>query len=300
MYFMFNCFWTKAVIWYKSTEITHFYDPVKQYNFYLTNLDEETMYLATLTGGFRCALANVIAFSSIMGRAGPLEAVFVVIFGTIGYELNRQIIRGYNVDVGGSNAIFVFAGFMGLILGFFKYLKERTPETSTAQHFNYSANRSSAAFALIGTLLTWVFFPVLAMDFSDFSVSETPIYTGPYGVIFALCAATIASFIFSALLNDGIVVRDIIYGPIAGGVASSTASYWVVNPVYCVVIGAVAGTLQVIIMNLLEKKIAKSGSIFNTFSFTLFGIQGLIGAIFAAIWSAGIRTNQYGFNYKID
>lgn len=48
--------------------------------------------MATLTGGFRCALANVVAFSAIMGRAGPLEALFVVIFGTIGYELNRQIL----------------------------------------------------------------------------------------------------------------------------------------------------------------------------------------------------------------
>lgn len=102
-----------------------------------------------------------------MGRAGPLEALFVVIFGTIGYELNRQIIENYNVDSGGSNAIFVFGGFMGLSLGLLKYIKERNPEASTSQHHNYSGNRSSAAFALIGTLLTWIFFPILAMDYLD-------------------------------------------------------------------------------------------------------------------------------------
>ena len=123
MYFMMNCFWTKAVIWYKSPVQINFYGQDKQYNFFLTNLSEGSpYYLATLTGGFRCALSNVIAFSAIMGRAGPLESVFVVIFGTIGYELNRQIIHNYNLDLG-TNAIFVFGGFMGLSLGFLKYLK---------------------------------------------------------------------------------------------------------------------------------------------------------------------------------
>lgn len=289
-----NCFWTKAVIWYKASQITHFYDQDKTYNLFLTNLNEGSpFYLATLTGAFRCALSNVIAFSAIMGRAGPLESVFVVIFGTIGYELNRQIIRNYNLDSGGSNAVFVFGGFMGLVLGFFKYLRERTPETTTVQHFNYSGNRSSVAFALIGTLMTWIFFPILAMDYLEISVSYTPVYTNAYGVIFALCAATIASFVFSALFNDGIVVRDIVYGPIAGGVASATATFWVVNPAYALVIGFVAATIQVIVMNFIEKRVARSGSIFNTFSFTLFGIQGLIGAVFSAIWSAGTRSNQY-------
>lgn len=92
MYFMINCFWTKAVIWYKADATTQFTDSSKLYNFFLINTVESSRYMATLTGGFRCALANVVAFSAIMGRAGPLEALFVVIFGTIGYELNRQIL----------------------------------------------------------------------------------------------------------------------------------------------------------------------------------------------------------------
>ena len=148
--------------------------------------------------------------------------------------------------------------------------------------------------------MTWVFFPILAMDYTEPSVSSTPVYTAPYGVIFALCSATIASFILSALFNDGIIVRDIVYGPIAGGVASLTASFWIVNPAYALVIGFVAATVQIIVMNFIEKKAARYGSIFNTFSFTLFGIQGMIGSVFSAIWSAGTRSNMYGFSYVID
>lgn len=82
---MMNAFWTKAVINYTVTPQTHFKDENKEYNFFLTNLNEMPGYMATLTGGFRCALANLVAFSAIMGRAGPLQALFVVIVGTIGY-----------------------------------------------------------------------------------------------------------------------------------------------------------------------------------------------------------------------
>lgn len=113
-----------------------------------------------------------------------------------------------------------------------------------------------------------------------------------------MSAATLTSFMVSPLFNNGLLIRDIIYGPVAGGVASVTASYWVVNPVYSIVIGVVSATIQVIVMNLIEKKFARENSIFNTYSFTLFGIQGLIGAIFAAIWDAGLRSNTYGFTYN--
>jgi hypothetical protein len=36
-----------------------------------------------------------------------------VIFGTITYELNRQILTLFSVNVGGSATIFEFGGFLG-------------------------------------------------------------------------------------------------------------------------------------------------------------------------------------------
>jgi ammonia channel protein AmtB len=179
-----------------------------------------------------------------------------------------------------------------------RFLRERDETTSTKQHENYTASRSSATFALIGGILTWIFFPILAADYIDAAVSSSTPYTSLYSVIFAMSAATLTSFMVSPLFNNGLLIRDIIYGPVAGGVASVTASYWVVNPVYSIVIGVVSATIQVIVMNLIEKKFARENSIFNTYSFTLFGIQGLIGAIFAAIWDAGLRSNTYGFTYN--
>jgi len=40
--------------------------------------------------------------------------LFMVIIGTILYELNRQIIANFSVDVGGSNSIFAFGGCYGI------------------------------------------------------------------------------------------------------------------------------------------------------------------------------------------
>lgn len=139
---------------------------------------------------------------------------------------------------------------MGLSIGFLRQLREKSTN-STLQHQNYSADRFSVAFALIGTILTWIFFPVLALDYVDSSVSINTPYTGAYSVIFALCASTLAAFMMSPIFNDGILVRDIVYAPIAGGVACSTASYWIVNPVYSILTGFTAGVVQVVIMNLI-------------------------------------------------
>ncbi len=61
----------------------------------------------------------------------------------------------------------------------------------------------------------------------------------------------------SPIFNNGVLIRDIVYAPIAGGVACATASYWILNPVYSLLTGLVAGAVQVVIMNLVEKKVAR-------------------------------------------
>jgi ammonium transporter Rh len=103
----------------------------------------------------------------------------------------------------------------------------------------------------MGTLLAWIFFPILCMDYARYDVTDHTLYTGPISVLFALCAATLASFLVSSLFNDGVLVRDIIYGPIAGGVATSTASYWILNPAFALTTGTVAAIVQVVVMNLI-------------------------------------------------
>lgn len=65
--------------------------------------------------------------------------------------------------------------------------------------------------------------------------------------------------------------------------------------------GIVGGFVQVLIMNVIEKKFARTKNIFHTFSFGLFGVQGMIGAAFAGGWNAiarGTATNGFTFNFQ--
>ena len=105
--------------------------------------------------------------------------------------------------------------------------------------------------------------------------------------MFALASSTVAAIMMSLLFNGGrIGIRDLIYGSLAGGISSASASYYITNPVYGILFGFISGVLQVILLNVVEKKVANNSKIINTYTFTLFGIQGFLGCIFAAAWQA--------------
>ena len=102
------------------------------YNLHLSNRDmttsssSPTNYGNCITNAMKCALALSVAFSSVLGRAGQLECLFICIFGVIGFELNRQAIQErIGADSFGTFFIFTFGGFMGLALGLICYLREQ-------------------------------------------------------------------------------------------------------------------------------------------------------------------------------
>ncbi len=87
---------------------------------------------------FKCAIAIIVAFSCIIGRAGLLEIYLMTIIGTIGFEFNRQLCyRKFQTSVDtfgdpfGTMNVFVFGGFMGLGAALFLLCREGKPETTT-------------------------------------------------------------------------------------------------------------------------------------------------------------------------
>jgi len=52
--------------------------------------------------------------------------LIVAAFGTVGFELNRQIIQqNQGIDTFGTFYIFTFGGFMGLALGLLELIREQ-------------------------------------------------------------------------------------------------------------------------------------------------------------------------------
>lgn len=111
-------------------------------------------------------------------------------------------------------------------------------------------------------------------------------------------AGAISATSISYLINGYLISRDAIHGPIAGAIAVGASSLYVTNPVYAFVAGAGAGIIQTIIQNLFEKRAARGKLVLSTVSWSLFGLQGIIGAGFASGWKAIYFTNTNGLTIE--
>lgn len=213
----------------------------------------------------------------------------------------RNVIGLLDFDFGYSYCIFAYGGFMGLMIGIilnFKYKGERT----TAKSYWYVGSAFSGALSLFGAVVLFCMFPILAMDpsYEFFRFGTHMLYVIPQSVWYAISASTIVSMAGSVLAHGNPIGRDVINGIVAGGVSSLTASFYFTNPVWSMILGSASGILQLLGQSLVETKWAKKNSIINTYSFTVFGAQALLGGVFAAIFRAvvTIEIRRHEFTYE--
>lgn len=115
LYPLVNSFWSKATI-FENPRLSDSFN-IKGFNLLLANFDSNLNTGNTITGCMRCALALVVAASGIIGRSTPLDLLLFGTFGTVTFELNRQIIAQAGHDQFGSSTIFGFGGFLSLGAG---------------------------------------------------------------------------------------------------------------------------------------------------------------------------------------
>lgn len=112
----------------------------------------------------------------------------------------------------------------------------------------------SAGRAVIGALIVFLFFPILALDLdAQHGINSFNVYVGPYCIILSMGAALVTSVGVSSMINGYLIIRDIIHAPIAGAIMGGSASFFAVNPVQPILTGFVAGLIQTLIQNLFEK-----------------------------------------------
>lgn len=218
---------------------------------------------ACLTQALKCALANCIGFSAILGRAGPLECFFVALFGTIGYELNRNIVEYVYWDYGGTYEVFCYGGFMSLMIGILVRCKEKGIR-ETAKHLKYTGSLYAGAISFFGATMLFAVFPVLTAD------PEMPWFTGttptinemttfsnsmffrtPFAIWYCMAASVMVGMAVSIFVFAKLVVRDMLNSLIAGGVACCTAGAYFTNPVWAMVLGSTCGLVQSLVQGLI-------------------------------------------------
>lgn len=121
----------------------------------------------------------------------------------------------------------------------------------------------------------------------------------PYSIYLSATSAVLCSAGVSIIINQKLNIRDFVNSPIAGAIAALCSSYFIATPVYSQIVGAVAGITQAIVQNTIETRIAQEYEIVTTYSFCLFGVQGLIGAAFGSIFKFALSKDlqlQSSFN----
>lgn len=185
---------------------------------------------------------------------------------------------------------------MGLMMGVILNCKYRNGENTTANHPWYVGSSFAGALSFFGACILFALFPILLLDPAPIeespirSAATHPIYIGPQCVWYTISSAVMVASAGSVLIYGKIIGRDLINGVVAGGVCALCASYYLTNPVWPMVLGAASGILQTIGQSVIDTNWAKSRSIINTYSFTTFGPQALLGGVWGSIFRAVIRT----------
>lgn len=153
-------------------------------------------------------------------------------------------------------------------------------------------------FSLLGALFIFALFPFLAYEIDAYIFqNKFSTYVSPLMLILAMGAGIIGSLCSSLLFNGYLIVRDGTHGLIAGAIAVGSGSLYIVNPTYALITGFIAGVIQGIIQNSLERYGISRGYIFSTVSWSLFAIQGFIGGCFSAGWKR-LANDKYSYIFS--
>jgi hypothetical protein len=136
------------------------------------------------------------------------------------------------------------------------------------------------------------------MDWNNTTTNLFSYFVPILCVILSISGSTLASIGMGLIFYGQPIVRHLVYGPVAGAVIGGASSYYTSNPVYAIVVGVVGGMLQTIFMSIQQYLVNTKGlRPLTTVSFTLFGIQGLVGTAFAIGWKEIIEQASNGLPY---
>ena len=179
----------------------------------------------------------------------------------------------------------------------------------------YTGSLLSGALSFFGASLLFAVFPIITADpelswivngssaaTETLTLASHIFFIVPLSIWFCMSASVLVGVAFSIFVYEKTVPRDMINSLVAGGVASCTAGVYFTNPVWPLCLGAACGITQSLVQGLIEKRIAMKSRIFHTNSFTLFGVQGLLGGVFASIFRAVVltRNDKFVFDFTFN
>lgn len=247
-----------------------------------------TISIDTLLFAEFAAASLLIAIGAPLGRLKMDQYIIMGLLFVPAYIFNEWLIlesgifKGF-VDTGGSVVIHAFGAYFGLgvVANTFSKFKDDAACES---------NPSSNQLCLIGSMVLWLFWP----SFTSAIVAPERVVLTAINTIFALCGATIATYIFSKIIRGKLEIEDIANAALAGGVAiGSTCD--ITTPGYAMLIGIAAGALSVVGYSIIAPKVQKLIKGTDTCGINnLHGMPGILGGVVAIFITGNAEIQLLG------
>lgn len=249
------------------------------------------------------------ASTSFIGKVDAVDTFLITIIYNIGWPLSfmssTYIFKTYgpstfNVFDGyGTNYVYVYAGFFGLMVAIFLNCKPALKKVNNS--------KSTAFLTLIGTGFVFATLPFTGIIFPMLSLNTTVniqnVYRsnqGPFNIYFAMTASVIVSYISSAIFGGGKVgVREAFLGTISGGITIAVVADIVPNIGACIAIGAFSGLFSGFWLRVIYPKINKFHDVdhlglFGPILFnSIFGGFVLAPALYQSFYSTGVTPSTF-------
>jgi ammonium transporter Rh len=223
------------------------------------------------------AASLLIAIGGPLGRINTPQYLLIGLMFTPLYAVNEWFLlsgvaipAGVFLDTAGSISIHAFGAYFAL--GMIAMLTTRRESQIPIE-----VSKGSNQLALLGSAALWIFWPSFCAALAP--VDKIPLVA--INTIFALCGATLATYVFSVLFRGKIEVSDIANASLAGGVAiGDTVAN--ITPGWSILIGLTAGAISVIGYRFIQPKLQKlTGGVDTCGVHNLHGMPGVFGGLAA-------------------
>ncbi|MCB2314097.1 ammonium transporter [Clostridium tagluense] len=247
-----------------------------------------TISIDTLLFAEFAAASLLIAIGAPLGRLKMDQYIIMGLLFVPAYIFNEWLIlesgmfKGF-LDTGGSIVIHAFGAYFGL--GVVSNTFSKFKDDAACEN-----NPSSNQLCLLGSMVLWLFWP----SFTSAIVAPERVVLTAINTIFALCGATLATYIFSKIIRGKLEIEDIANAALAGGVAiGSTCDK--TTPGYAMLIGIAAGALSVIGYSIIAPKVQRLIKGTDTCGINnLHGMPGILGGVVAIFITGKAGTQLLG------
>ncbi|XP_010191193.1 PREDICTED: ammonium transporter Rh type B-like, partial [Mesitornis unicolor] len=238
-----------------------------------------------------CTAAVLIATGAVQGRMNPIQLLLLALLGVPLFTLNEYIllsIMGVS-DSGGSLTVHTFGAYFGLAVSRILH-QPRVDEEKTQQ----DTGHQSDAFAVVGTIYLWVFWPSFTSATTATDNAEPWAMLNTY---FSLAASTMATVVLSSVLYEEATLRMVQLqdAALASAAVMGMAAEMLVAPFGALGAGFLAGLISSLGFRFLTPvlrsrlKTPDTSGVHN-----VHGLPGMLGAFLGTLLTVLATADAYG------